>query len=84
MGVSTTGSFWRPSAVRGRTVSFGLHFSGGAASRVRLSGLLVRDTSFSLVVTVTLSDLRSSAALLFDLGFPEADLLCAVLVLLLL
>lgn len=81
-GGSVAGSFCLPSTVRGRTVSLGFHFSGGTLSLVRLSGLLVRDTSLSLVVTVTLSVLRSRSltVVLLDLGFPEAERLWAVVV----
>lgn len=43
----------------------------------RLSGLLVRVTSVSLVVTCTLSVLRSSTVRLAGLKFPEAVRLCA-------
>lgn len=79
-GGSSCGSFCFASAGRGFTTSFPFHLSGGALSLVRLSGLLVRDTSFSLVVTVTRSVLRSSVALLVGRGFPDAVLLCPVLV----
>jgi hypothetical protein len=63
------------------TGSFPFHFSGGGTlSLCRLSGLFVRETNFSLVVTVTRSVRRSSVLLLAGRGFPEDVLLCAVLV----
>lgn len=48
-------------------------FRGFSLGAPRRSGLLVRDTKVSLVVTCTLSVLLSSTARLDGLGFPDAD-----------
>lgn len=81
LGIASRGiSLCFDSAWRCRDGSFVFHLSEGPLSLDRRSGLLVRDTSFSLVVMVVRSVLLSSVLLLAGRGLPEADLLWAVLV----